>query len=185
MPLCAIRLVWGWSCGSAALDACAARPMTSCRSRNRPCRHRSDRSPCDGRNRCRPISHRRAQSLVGVSRCAQVFFTKVITMFVRAGVWSRYAGPEPGMLGCRAPGELLAKHGIDAKNGEKLRKTRRRELHRDCMLFPISGTLPVAANCEFGWGGPKEKSHERTDLPRWSHRGHFGRLVVLRPSVTP
>jgi hypothetical protein len=44
-------------------------------------------------------------------------------MFVRTGVWSRYAGPEPGMLGCRAPGELLAKHGIDAKNGEKLRKT--------------------------------------------------------------
>ena len=36
-------------------------------------------------------------------------------MFVRTGVWSRYAGPEPGMLGCRAPGELLAKHGIDAK----------------------------------------------------------------------
>jgi len=106
-------------------------------------------------------------------------------MFVRTGVWSRYAGPEPRMLGCRAPGELLAKHGIDAKNGEKLRKTRRRELHRDCMLFPISGTLPVAANCEFGWGGHKEKSHERTDLPRWSHRGHFGRLVVLRPSVTP
>jgi len=44
-------------------------------------------------------------------------------MFVRTGVWSRYAGPEPGMLDCRAPGELLAKHGIDAKNGEKLRKT--------------------------------------------------------------
>ena len=61
--------------------------------------------------------------MVNVSRCAQVFFTKVITMFVRTGVWSRYAGPEPGMLGCRAPGELLGKHGIDAKNGEKLRKT--------------------------------------------------------------
>ena len=43
-------------------------------------------------------------------------FDKVIAMFVRTGVWSRYAGPEPGMLGCRAP-ELLAKHGIDATSG--------------------------------------------------------------------
>jgi hypothetical protein len=49
-------------------------------------------------------------------------FDKVIAMFVRTGVWSRYAGPEPGMLGCRAPLELLAKHGIDATTGDKMRK---------------------------------------------------------------
>jgi hypothetical protein len=49
-------------------------------------------------------------------------FDKVIAMFVRTGVWSRYAGPEPGMLGCRAPRELLAKHGIDAASGERVRK---------------------------------------------------------------
>jgi hypothetical protein len=49
-------------------------------------------------------------------------FDKVIAMFVRTGVWSRYAGPEPGMLGCRAPRELLAKHGIDAASGERIRK---------------------------------------------------------------
>jgi len=49
-------------------------------------------------------------------------FDKVISMFVRTGVWSRYAGPEPGMLGCRAPRELLAKHGIDAATGFKVRE---------------------------------------------------------------
>jgi hypothetical protein len=49
-------------------------------------------------------------------------FDKVIAMFVRTGVWSRYAGPEPGMLGCRAPRELLAKHGIDAVTRQKMRK---------------------------------------------------------------
>ncbi|KRR21892.1 hypothetical protein [Bradyrhizobium retamae] len=49
-------------------------------------------------------------------------FDKVISMFVRTGVWSRYAGPEPGMLGCRAPLELLAKHGIDGATGNKIRK---------------------------------------------------------------
>jgi hypothetical protein len=49
-------------------------------------------------------------------------FDKVIAMFVRTGVWSRYAGPEPGMLGCRAPRELLAKHGVDAASGERVRK---------------------------------------------------------------
>jgi hypothetical protein len=47
---------------------------------------------------------------------------KVIAMFVRTGVWSRYAGPEPGMLGCRAPRELLAKHGVDAATGVAIRK---------------------------------------------------------------
>jgi hypothetical protein len=25
------------------------------------------------------------------------------------------------------------------------------------MLFPLSGTLPVAANCELAWGGHKEE----------------------------
>ena len=40
-------------CGSAASAACADRQMIACRSHGRPCRHRSDRSPCDGRDRCR------------------------------------------------------------------------------------------------------------------------------------
>lgn len=45
-----------------------------------------------------------------------------IAMFARSGHWSRHAGPEPGMGGCRAPRDLLAKHGIDAKTGMKLRE---------------------------------------------------------------
>jgi len=49
-------------------------------------------------------------------------FDAVISMWVKTGVWSRYAGPEPGMGGCRAPLELLAKHGIDATSGLKIRK---------------------------------------------------------------
>ena len=49
-------------------------------------------------------------------------FDKVICMCVRTGVWSRYAGPEPGMGGCRAPREMLAKYGIDSATGEKMRK---------------------------------------------------------------
>jgi hypothetical protein len=51
-------------------------------------------------------------------------FDKVIAVFVRTGVWSHYAGPEPGMGGCRAPADLLAKHGIDAATGLKLRARR-------------------------------------------------------------
>jgi hypothetical protein len=46
-------------------------------------------------------------------------FDKVISTWVRTGVWSRYAGPEPGMGRCRAPAELLAKHGIAAVTGDK------------------------------------------------------------------
>jgi hypothetical protein len=49
-------------------------------------------------------------------------FDTVIAMFVRTGIWSRYAGLEPSIGGCRAPLELLAKHGIDATSGLKIRK---------------------------------------------------------------
>jgi hypothetical protein len=49
-------------------------------------------------------------------------FDKVIAMFVRTGTWSRYAGPEPGMGGCRAPHDLLMKYGIDPATGFKIRK---------------------------------------------------------------
>jgi hypothetical protein len=52
---------------------------------------------------------------------AKTNFDSVIDVFARTGVWSRYAGPEPGMLGCRAPPELLAKHGI-GPDGRKLPK---------------------------------------------------------------
>jgi hypothetical protein len=41
-------------------------------------------------------------------------------MFARFGKWSRHAGPEPGMTGCKASPELLAKYGL-APDGQKLR----------------------------------------------------------------
>jgi 5-methylcytosine-specific restriction endonuclease McrA len=53
---------------------------------------------------------------------APIDWDGVISMFARGGHWSRYAGPEPGMGGCRAPLDLLAKHGIDAATGHKIRK---------------------------------------------------------------
>ena len=49
-------------------------------------------------------------------------FEKVVGMFAKSGIWSKYAGPEPGQIGCRAPAEILVKHGIDPATGEKLRK---------------------------------------------------------------
>lgn len=53
---------------------------------------------------------------------APIDWDAVISMFARGGHWSRYAGPEPGMGGCRAPPDLLAKHGIDAATGHKIKK---------------------------------------------------------------
>lgn len=43
---------------------------------------------------------------------AKIDMDKVAEMFKKTGVWSKYAGPEPGMTGCRCPTEILAKHGI-------------------------------------------------------------------------
>jgi len=43
---------------------------------------------------------------------AKIDMDKVAEMFKKTGVWSRYAGPEPGMTGCKCPPEILAKHGI-------------------------------------------------------------------------
>jgi hypothetical protein len=31
--------------------------------------------------------------------------------------WGKAMGPEPGMLGCKCPAEILIKHGIDPKTG--------------------------------------------------------------------
>lgn len=43
-----------------------------------------------------------------------------ILMWIRMGRWSRFAGPEPGQIGCRATPEMLAKHGLD-EFGRKVR----------------------------------------------------------------
>lgn len=46
---------------------------------------------------------------------------KVVSMFARTGLWSKYAGPEPGQIGCRVSAEMLERHGL-ATDGQKIRK---------------------------------------------------------------
>jgi hypothetical protein len=53
---------------------------------------------------------------------AAIDWDQTIAMYARGGYWSRYAGPAPGMTGCRAPAETLAKHGVDTLTGERMRK---------------------------------------------------------------
>jgi hypothetical protein len=43
---------------------------------------------------------------------AQIDMDKVAELFKKTGVWSKYAGPEPGMTNCKCPPDILAKHGI-------------------------------------------------------------------------
>lgn len=54
---------------------------------------------------------------------AAVDWDQVVSFYARGGLWSRYAGPEPGLLGCRAPCDMFAKYGIDAATGARMRKT--------------------------------------------------------------
>lgn len=42
----------------------------------------------------------------------KVDMDEVCAFFKKTGQWSKYAGPEPGMLGCKCPPEILKKHGI-------------------------------------------------------------------------
>jgi hypothetical protein len=35
-----------------------------------------------------------------------------VRLYARTGHWSRHAGPEPGLNGCRASADLLARHGL-------------------------------------------------------------------------
>jgi hypothetical protein len=51
----------------------------------------------------------------------------VVRLYALTGVWSRYAGPEPGMLGCRVPVDLLAKHGL-GPDGQKIRNLKPMEM---------------------------------------------------------
>lgn len=38
----------------------------------------------------------------------------IVDLFKKTGKWSRWAGPEPGQIGCRAPPEILKKYGVAA-----------------------------------------------------------------------
>jgi uncharacterized protein YdaU (DUF1376 family) len=50
---------------------------------------------------------------------AELPIEKAVQMFAKIGHWSRYAGPAPGDIGCKASPELLAQYGI-APDGRKL-----------------------------------------------------------------
>jgi len=56
--------------------------------------------------------HATRQETPSERAAAKVDMDKVAKMFKETGVWSKYAGPEPGMIGCRCPPEILTKHGI-------------------------------------------------------------------------
>jgi hypothetical protein len=88
----------------------------------------------------------------------------VITMWTRGGPWSRYAGPEPGMIGCRAPADVLAKHGIDAETGMKIRKA-------DAPAF--RKVIPVVVNV-------KQQIASPSTLERSSKSGGMLRDEALR-----
>ena len=49
----------------------------------------------------------------------EIQIEQAVQMFAKFGKWSRHAGPEPGMLGCRASPELLGKYGL-GPDGRKL-----------------------------------------------------------------
>jgi hypothetical protein len=51
---------------------------------------------------------------------ATVDMDKVAEMFKKTGVWSKYAGPEPGLSGCKCPPEILAKHGIMTPSARRM-----------------------------------------------------------------
>lgn len=49
-----------------------------------------------------------SQSTAGI----EIEIEKAVQMFAKNRTWSRWAGPEPGLIGCRATPELLARYGL-------------------------------------------------------------------------
>jgi hypothetical protein len=70
-------------------------------------------------NEQRWADHAAVAALQAIGDPPQLDLEKIVAFYARSGVWSRQAGPEPGLTGCRASPELLAKHGI-APDGRKL-----------------------------------------------------------------
>jgi hypothetical protein len=58
-----------------------------------------------------------------------------VKMFARTRHWSRYAGPAPGLAGCRAPPELFAAHGL-APDGSPLPRAEERPFAADAAPRP-------------------------------------------------
>jgi hypothetical protein len=70
-------------------------------------------------NEQRWADHAAVAALQAIGDPPQLDWEKIVGFYARNGFWSRHAGPEPGLTGCRAPPELLAKHGL-GPNGRKL-----------------------------------------------------------------
>jgi hypothetical protein len=64
--------------------------------------------------------HRPESPSEKIEAAAKIDMDSVVAMFVKTGIWSKYAGNEPGMGGCRCPPEILVKHGIDPKTGMRM-----------------------------------------------------------------
>ncbi|MGY3535391.1 hypothetical protein [Bradyrhizobium sp. USDA 4452] len=54
---------------------------------------------------------------------ASINWDATVAMYARnQSIWPRHAGPAPGLTGCRAPADVLQRHGIDVATGNKIRK---------------------------------------------------------------
>ena len=55
---------------------------------------------------------KRAQAVVSHEPPEDINWESIVQFKAKTGVWSKWAGPEPGAVGCRAPAEILQKYGL-------------------------------------------------------------------------
>jgi hypothetical protein len=74
-------------------------------------------------NEQRWADHAAVAALEAIGDPPQLDWEKIVGFYARNGFWSRHAGPEPGLTGCRAPPELLARVLIKARAASQFGKT--------------------------------------------------------------
>jgi hypothetical protein len=70
-------------------------------------------------NEQRWADHAAIAALQAIGGTPEIPIEDAVKSLARCGHWSRHAGPEPGLAGCRAPPEMLAKYGL-GPDGRKL-----------------------------------------------------------------
>lgn len=55
---------------------------------------------------------KRTQTVVSHEPPEDINWESIVQFKAKTGVWSKWAGPEPGAVGCRAPAEILQKYGL-------------------------------------------------------------------------
>jgi hypothetical protein len=70
-------------------------------------------------NEQRWADHAAVAALQAIGGGPEISIEDAVKSFARFGHWSRHAGPEPGLTGCRASQEMLAKYGL-GPDGRKL-----------------------------------------------------------------